>query len=616
MLMLIELLTLAALLAILSGTGYVAARATDVALSMALCCVLGAAALTCWGTICFYLSIPLGVAAALPALALILSACRREFWRLWRGYQLPCLLAVYLLFKLVVFRGEAFTFRLHSSPDAYGIGSTFGLMQTDFSYSAMLARFYELTGLTEPRWVKPPKLLDVWSIPDAQLRFASDQIIGSGRVGISALLAILDVFIPAQFYALFMLFGLLGLWAQACISFQLAQVASAGAMGRVAGVALALVIPTTFVSQIYLLEGLSVAAWQQVLLLLIYLLWVDQLRESRRGTLWLTLLLVAAVYASYPDSLILLSLLVAGTLGLGLAALAVGRVMPSKHVVCATLPLIAGPLTALLLDPRMRAQMVSRLADVNAATNAGGSIHLGLPTYHGLLGAVPDSVAMRFTDLGFAPLSQDWKSAATSVVLVALILLLGAYRARRTGMIFAYIPALVCAALPLHFLARVSSGVIISDYVYFRSLSTFVVLSIPLVTAALWMKGRGRWSAVAVVASACWISWSAVHTSARAFVQSSRYSPSACWRGIDYDRAIFVSGKPDRVVHALTACGPLYYITDNWAPHMKADGQAYQVYKLDLDDVAITKHRIGEVHLTSDLIGPCDVDCIARRLAP
>lgn len=615
MLILTELLTLLALLIILSGTGYIPARIIDTPLSMALCCVLGVATLICWGAICFYFSISLGAAAILPAVALAFSVGRGDFWRLWRGYQLPCLLAIYLLFKLAVFRGEAFTFRLHSSPDVYGIGSTFGLMQTDFSYSAMLARFYELTGLTEPRWVKPPKLLDIWSIPDAQLRFAGDQIIGSGRAGISALLTIVSVFIPIAFYSLFMLFGLLGLWAQACISFQLAQATSAGTMGRTAGIALALVIPTTFVSQIYLLEGLAVALWQQVLLLLIYLLWVRQLQEYCRGTPWLNLLLVVAVYASYPDSLILLLLLVAGTLGLGIVAMVIRRRMPSKHVVYATLPLIFGPLIALLLDPRMRAQMASRIADISAATNAGGSIHLGLPTYYDLLGAVPSSVAIKFTDPGFAPLFQDWKSAAASLVVVALILLLGMYRVRRTQMVFAYIPALLCTALPLHFLIRVSSGALVSDYVYFRSLSTLIVLSIPLVSAALWMRGGRSWGAVLVLASACWISWSDLDTSARAFVQSSRYSPSTCWEGIDYDRTIFVSEKPEGVIHALTACGPLYYITDNWGPHMKADGQIYQVYKLDLGIEAITKRHIGEMRLKSDLIGPCDAECIAGRLS-
>ena len=598
--------------------GYVASRAlvTGFDHSMAVCCVLGVAVLTCWSTICFYLSIPIGITVTLPTLALIISFLRLEFWKLWRGYQLPCLLIVYLLFKLVVFRGEEFTFRLHSSPDAYGIASTFGLMQTDFSYSAMITRFYDLTGLTEPRWVKPPKLVDVWSIPDAQLRFAGDQIIGSGRVGISALLVILSVFIPSQFYVLFMLLGLLGLWAQACISFQLAQVASVRMMGSSAGIAFALVIPTTFVSQIYLLEGLSVAAWQQVLLLLIYFLWVSQLLEPRPGNLWLNLLLVGAVYACYPDSLILLLLLVSGTLGFGLTVMIIRRIVPSNNIVRATLPLIVGPIIALLLDPRLRAQIASRLTDMNTATNVGGSIHLGLPTYHGLLGGLPNSVAMRFNDPGFAPLSQDWKSATISLAFVVLVLLLGAYRARRTGMIFAYIPALVCAILPIHFLVIVSSGVLISDYVYFRSLSTFVVISIPLVIAAIWMKISSHWSTFLVVASACWISWNAVYTSAGPFAQSSRYSPSACWRDIDFDRTIFVSKKPERVVHALTACGRLYYVTDNWAPHMKADGRVYQVYKLNIEDIAITKLYMGELHLTSDLIGPCDEECVAQRLSP
>jgi hypothetical protein len=621
----LELLAIALIVGILAAGGHPLCKLLRSAgkNTIGLASALGFCLFTAWLTFCFYWSIPLWLATLLPVAAMGHAASQGDFWQRWRGHQIPCLLVVYLLFKVAVFRGGPFEFRVHFNADAYGVASAFGRLAQHFSYADLLRDFFEVTGLSEAKWVKPPKLFDVWSIPDSQLRFASDQIVGSGRVGVPALLGSLSLLLPpTPFFRLFMLFGLVGLWCQAAVSFELARSLAGQKLGGVTGAVLLLLLPCTLVSQLFLLEGMAVPIWQQTLLLLLAFVWTRAMLGPPSG--WaapaaVISAIILALYVSYPDSLILLLAVAGTTAALVAMPWCLRRLSFSQEKVYLSAAVFVVPLLCIALDSRLRGQVLSRLMDVNGATTAGGSIHLGLPSYLGLLGAVSRSTVMRFVPTGFLPLSQDPDIAAVTIAASAAILLLGAWLAsRRLGWASAvvWIPVLVAAGLPALFLYRVKTGAIVSDYVYFRSLATYIALSVPFLCATVHMGlsrvRLGRFGRFAVLALALVAAGHMLNTSARSFTRASTLAaPGAgCPAVADYRRSIFVSDKPENAAFALTACGPLNYLTDTWEPQMWSDGQQYSVFELQVTTEDMVVRPIGSLRLAADLKGPCNTQCI------
>lgn len=590
--------------------------------TLTISCIIGSVLLTLWSSLCFYISAPLMIAVALPAAGLAFSVAQPSFWVRWRGYELYCLLLVYLLIKVIVFHGGTFTFRQHNGPDIYGLAATYGLMKHSFSYSDLLHHFYHYTGLSEPRWIKPPKLLDVWSIPDAQLRFAGDQIIGSGRIGFAALLTSLSaLLIKVNFFQLYILFGLVGLWCQSGLSFELMKRCTKSTPGVVSGTAFLLIISCITVSQIYLFEGLSVPIWQQVFLLLLYVLWATRLQNDspNRMSMLASTLTVCAIYVGYPDSLILIVLLAFGALCMVTALWMARQISFSKELFYSLGPVVLVPIICSLLDSRLRNQIIVRLTDISSALNAGGAIHLGLPTYNHLIGIAKPSNALRMSQTGFSSIQQDSHIALFSVFIILLILLFGAlrsYKARGWESALIFIPAIASCALPAKFLMTVWHGTPISDYVYFRSLSTYIVLSLPFLGAALWFRVKSPPLMLSNFAFLA-ISTYFIYIASGNYLQDSRLaSPKVCWSDVDWKKSIFVSEKPNQAAFAMTACGPLFYLTDNWRPQMRSDNNTYQLYDIKFDPEKITKTHIGNIKLTTDLTGPCNLQCLKQKQLP
>ena len=104
--------------------------------------------------------------------------------------------------------------RFFQSPDNHGIASTIGYFSDNFSYQFLKNEFLEVTGLIEPvfEYQKTPLLPSVWTIPNLQLRYASDMIFAVGRMGLPLLGALLGSPIDSlnSFPVFMLLLGVIG----------------------------------------------------------------------------------------------------------------------------------------------------------------------------------------------------------------------------------------------------------------------------------------------------------------------------------------------------------------------------------------------------------------------
>ena len=603
-------------------------------LSLGTLCAIGAALLTVWASISYYVGLPLLIVAATPTLLLISAALKRDFWMRLLSKEILYLIVVYFLYKQIIFRDEQFVTRLHVGPDAYGVASAFGMMSDSFSINTIFENFKNITGLSEPIWINPPFFKSIWNIPDAQLRFAGDQIIGSGRIGIPAVLATLSFILPKiSFFHLFTLFGLIGLWCQAAISFDMFRFALNRKITHVAEFIAYLVLPVSFLSQLYLLEGLTTQIWQQAFLLLVYLQYLLALNSRGNSyknifqNFYILSLITICIYLTYPDSLISLLVLVAGTIVLFAITLMLGRVKINYPKILQFLPVVIIPCFAFVFDDRFQALVLSRFTDVASASNAGGAIHLGLPTYFSLLGFSAVSNTMLFMKDGFVNISQDVKLAAIvhlTTIVMCLITCLILLKDRLLLTLQVTTPAIVLSAVPAFFLFRIWQGEVVSDYVYFRTLSNYVAFSFPWVILGSFtiiaipiqaIKVSVTFLNKAICTLVLIISFHLISASTKEYVDVSRlaYNPKGCLVGFNLKQTIFVSNNADQTFISYTECaGPFYYLTDNWGPHLKADGREYDVVELIADHKGMSSSRIGKINLTNDLHGPCNLNCIRQ----
>lgn len=131
------------------------------------------------------------------------------------------LLIIIILY--VLFYGSEI--RFFQSPDTHGFAATVGNFTSNFSYSNLVKRYLEVTGLDLPIFIGQvtPKLPSTWSIPDMQLRYAADMVFTVGRVGFPLYSALLGSWLnPIYEFPVFMLaFGIIGAFASSYLTIKI-----------------------------------------------------------------------------------------------------------------------------------------------------------------------------------------------------------------------------------------------------------------------------------------------------------------------------------------------------------------------------------------------------------
>lgn len=573
-------------------------------------------------------------------------------WRKFFSWDLFLLLFIYIVYFVYPNNYSGISYRQHVNPDIYGVISSIGYLNKNFSYERMLQEFYFFTGLDQPVWRKPPLLNDVWGIPDAQLRFAADQIIGSGRHGVPALISsITHGLIKPSILSFYSCFGLIILWAFSALSSQLVSLIIAVRNDNKEAlnvseflpikIIIGMIISISFFSQINFMGGHYVQLLQQSSILFIYICFIQLIAtKEKNSTLLFIIINIATVslYFVYPETIVSLA-------GIYLVQLVVILFINYKFhpifktarelvvlILSSTIPVII-----IATDSRLMSQILERIKGLSQGGNVGGAIHLGFFPLE-LLTGFPIKHHSMFTSNGFYQQAFEINKTQNSYYIsVFIIICLAAHPfIRKNKKIINILPIPFCL-FSLLFISIFQSlrGLNISDYIFYRLAGSYFSIAYPLLLAAIiatisgivnflykrkfFIKENRFFNDNTIITVLLLLTFGFALKGYRAstenyFIGSEFTYPATKCPNINYKESVFVSAKPDQKFFVLTYCGVLNYLTDNWAPQLKVSDTNYQVYFLQSSDQKIDITPIGRLKVNKEIIGPCDKNCIEKLI--
>jgi hypothetical protein len=643
-----EILVLFLIIFITSALGYCSLRIFPIRILNSLIgyTTVGVCLMSIVTSVGFLLSIPSQIFFVVNLSCICFVVCKKNYWQKLLSIDLIIFFIGILCYKFIIFGGQEISFYFHRNPDPYGSACAYGFMNKAYSYSKMLYEFYGYTGLTEPRWIKPPLLNDVWNIPDSQLRFAADQIIGSGRIGIASTLVVIKKFIPFEvdFFNLFFSFSFVCLWSLAGIiyehfrvlydkfKFRESIVLKSG-LFRIFTFCLIFFMP---LSKIEFLEGAVPQIYSKLIIATILLLYsslllkddeVNKVISSKRSNHFFGFFIcIMSIYFSYPDALLfVVSIMFIPTL---IHVVKLLTNLQIRRKVTKDLefvwPLIGAFIIiscVVFIDSRLFWQLKSRLLSFNS----GGALHLGLPSVMTLIGF---GAKLKFSDIGsgFQPLSYGIFPAISIATLIFLVIVTVFFIHSRNSRnllefcCFECVPVILSFLMLLVVLFNLSIGKPISDYIYFRTTGIFITLIFPgiLLVVSLVFLFRGFCNDYLKVLILILLNIFILFQFScgnKTFIHSSRcgYMKGGC-PVANFDNALFVSDEPRQELFALTTCGPFYYLTDNWQPFLNESNKMWDVYEIKTKKGKISIDQIG-VYVVDRLIKvPCNTDCMKELI--
>lgn len=559
-------------------------------------------------------------------------------------------LSLLLFATLVSVVSNTLQLRFHVNPDVYGQLTAVGAVLDGQSLNDIRNDFKSITGLDDPDWSgKTPNLDWVWGISDSRLRFASDWMIGSGRYGLTTFIAFISETFGfsalATYAAVVFGVGTFASWLAAAISIDLIFKFSGVRekrtvlcsrnlqLLRVCSCILLALAPMTLIplfsgshTQVFF-TAITLGVWLSVVI------WDEKDERAENSQLRLFIIVgvmtVTALWV-YPFGVILL--LVAMSIWSLMVTLLEGGVHWWRRLAVRLIG-VALPLAVVIFDPfTVKSTVLSSFKF--SSGSAGGATHLGLVDPLSLLPLGFKRYALQSG--GFVKsmpnenVSKIQILMITSFLLILIVLLIvrqtrsrTRYRPQNRGMTlvnsfpFMLIPLASAAAL-----SRFRIG-IDNDYMWYRNVATILTFSIPLVGGVLLRlvltsRETFRWGCSPIISAVAVLAVPLQIHAAREFAKSYRDTASVlipfdtCPR--DLGDSMLVSTEPDIRILSLALCGPVYNLTDDWAPEFP-EGRKWKVAEVQNTSTPYKVRSVGEIHLREPLKGPCNSSCLSRSFS-
>lgn len=530
--------------------------------------------------------------------------------------------------------------RFHASPDIYGFASAVGYFTDDLSYQNLQADYMNATGLNSPDWLgNIPGITNLdapWNIGDARLRFTSDLVLGSGRLGCVLVIALFGKLFGA-FTALAVALPIMMIftaWVTAHYGVQIFLKVFVSLNKALDGKKLLLVsaianIVLVFspVSQLLITEGalpqfwtLAALSWQIYVGLNLY---GGQASSIKLKPLLLLVPGPLFVATSYGTGLLLLA---PATALVFLGAIRLKKPYGGniwKLLTMGVFVILPGVALAWYLNRYTFIAVISAFlaSGTGAPYNPGYlSITSGLFQFGTGLNYLPlNSAGGGFTtDQNFIQSAQiQW---AVLVVILALALV-GLIRKRKIKIqLFLYLAFSLLLALQSIRLLFPAEPV--STYFYIRSFMNWVVVGLPIMAALIFaalpvrtirrmypgMKPLAYLVLIIQLPLALSQSYSARASSIPILPELRNFQDNLL------NTSLIVSSVPDHRVFGLGLFGPVYYLSDNWEPKFSPvlhGSKIKNVLFVDLEsENPITV--IGTITIDGELSGPVAVDELAE----
>ena len=562
-----------------------------------------------------------------------------------------------LFVTLIVFKGELATFRFHTNPDTYGYAAGTGYFLQNFSLHDLNQQFQSVTGWTN--WNSPgpqPLLSSPWLIPDQQMRYASDTVLHAGRAGIPLLFSIILRFTSDNtiFYTLWILLGLIVLILIGAMTFQVIQNAKAvrdlnsvnpnnNGFNKSLFIWIVLVaaqpwlilmvlegqLPQlwTLVNTLYFLDRLILISKEKTKMSKI----IKKKKLTRKNgekialtnqtkMLFYDLILVlVSLYIVYPQAILTLAVIFFPVIGV----LAFGKQNHFYHGAKAQFYWMV-TLWILLLFLSSKAGTLEIVSQI-VHSGVGGGIHIGILGVNDLLGMGFNLSRMRILDPSYLAIIESPYFAASTVVLLEILILkylVKKFRKTQPREFIIELTAFIVGLIALGYLALPIVGLspITIDYVWFRYVTLFILLAIPALSLMSEEKFRnlhfprriGNKSLLFMISltSLGYLGYSSnlvggaylSHTAISKPLQCP--DPESLANSYVYSEGYFYSSA------SYVICGPFNFLTDASGPFFKGANRERDFVYLNPRDLSLTK---GQKKVsTLDIQAPCDVACVKK----
>lgn len=555
--------------------------------------------------------------------------------------------------------------RYHSSPDNHALAATVGYLENHFSYSYLSETYQQFTGLNNNDFYgqPTPKLDSVWSIPDAQLRFVSDNVFQVGRVAMPALGSIFGRIIgePHSFPNFVLFFGFLGVWLCGILTWKLAldyvtyfsknqsQIKSnlllSNSFFNAAFSALFCAIYVTSPwAMVFILEGSINQIWFFVILLTAWRLFSNQMlnleSNSIKPFLFNLSLVSIFVIFSYPNGVLfyspfLLVLLTTHKIRQFLSSTDSKSRFLKKS--------LRNPTTLITIFISFATMILSLLPIKGSVGLLTANFLKGAPNQPFTLGSIElhrlffSRTFKVFPELnvgfgsGFAPLRSDPENSIFSLLVFGiLITALYLFFLKHRGKLGIFILPLFATMLILVVLPSLALTTTITNfwpYQYLRNLTNVIVLSYPLllfftifICGILLDRLRIRrssyknWFVSMFFLLTIAFNFSPTLQFGDGFRKNSKpfITISSDFNMGDIKNSFVVSNYPIHEAYQLSLFGSLFYLTDGWGgvfseEHMKEERQLLHLYESE-DGLAL--ESIGGLKIQSTIKGPISLSQI------
>lgn len=553
--------------------------------------------------IAVYIPVNISVGAKIIALVSLVGVFMIAIARFGKGYKrtkncgadfwsLVVLIGMYLYYGLD-------EIRFHTNPDIYGVAAASGYFRKHYSLQSLTETYKVLTGLRDAVWLPAtPKLESIWSIPSQQIRFAADLVIGSGRIGLPLLTAIgISLVEPIKGYAAFvMMLGIVGIWSigvcGVLIINEFKYLLSHKPRGdgqMINDNILILIICLSPWCTIMVLEGSVAQIWFLVACLMqianVLMLYNGDDKENVVKWTLLTAIPPLFIYYVYPFGLPMIVLM---ELPYILILFLSGY---KKHTIYVSIGTVLSGV--LFLYDKNRVNTTGQAGKMFISGAVGGGYHLGVVSISDM--TLISGGKLKFGLNGFDGVSTDYYLSIYELVTVVLIMLVVLcalfrvdkfWRARSILVMSPLLFLVLMVAVTLRSLLGPEAGGF-NDYVYARHVMNLIGIGFPIIVGIVFGLFRRKYTVA-------WWGYSvaftlflySVYGYAR-MVQNYNMSTKEFMRVDEtavfvnkYENSLIFTEKPEQSITALTLYGPVYYMTDNWAPVIDSSQIPYKVFRV------------------------------------
>lgn len=527
-----------------------------------------------------------------------------------------------LIYKVFVFRLHDFTYRFHTNPDPYGYAAGSGYFKENFFINNMLSEYLKVTGFLEFQWANPtPLISSPWSIPDQQLRYASDTVLNAKRIGFPLLMGqILNFFgDPKVFYKIFIIFGIIFSSLLFYLTYSLIMKTLRKTVLFSDSKINLFLFGMIFTSQswliLMLLEGQSPQIWSLCATLFIFRQLVF---EDKKNNLFLLVIAIYSTYVIYPQiliNIILIYFVIFIYLFLKYLKFPIFRnlLIKNKFDIFMSFTLIL----ILLLSPTNQGTK-NIISDI-LNSSVGGAIHIGINNFFELF--IPffnSSLSVREPVYGAGIFESPIIGIISIIISIVILIVTYATNSNKNLSttilsLYSLILALICISYLL--LPYISERFISIDYVWFRYQIQYVVFWIPVIIincskniAILINKIKLRQF---MIISFIFIFLSYANVSKDYIKFSHIGTPDKCPAVEDMSESYFYSEGYFWTQISFVVCGKYFSLSDGNSPVFTLIKKNTKLYFVDsnlrITDIKYTKKD------SSNFVGQCLKACVYDR---